>query len=290
MALSVTKSSGRVEDFDIRKLINSLVRSGAPEDVASEIAGKVLTNVTAPVHTKHIYRVARRLLRQYSRVSGMRYSIKQAIVALGPTGFPFEKYIGRVLSAYGYTVEVNRMTKGYCVTHEVDILAAKDNRICIIECKHHANGDKPEDIKIALYVNSRINDIKKAMELSPEYNSFLHEGWLVTNTRCSTDALKYAECVGLKILSWKYPEHEGLETMIERKRLYPVTILPAATKSAMTTLTQNNIIMMEEIVGMDENTFINKSGLDRNSAVLIKREADDIWVRLSNGTNHNSKG
>jgi hypothetical protein len=289
MALAVTKSSGRIEDFDIRKLINSLVRSGAPDDVASEIAGKVLNRVTAPVHTKHIYRIARRLLRQYSRVSGMRYSIKRAIVALGPTGYPFEKYIGRVLSAYGYTVEVNRMTKGFCVTHEVDVFAAKDNRICIIECKHHAVGDKPEDVKIALYVHSRINDIKKALEMLPEYSSLIHEGWLVTNTRCSSDAVKYAECVGLKILSWKYPEHESLEIMIERKGLYPVTIMRAATKSAMTTLTQNNIIMMEDIAGMDENTFVKKSGLDRNSAFLIKREADEIWPRLSNATHHNSQ-
>lgn len=287
MALTVQKSSGRIEDFDMRKLVNSLVRSGAPNDIATDIAARVMTHVTAPIHTKHIYRVARHLLRQYSRVSGMRYSIKRAIVALGPTGYPFEKYIGRILSAYGYKVEVNRIIKGFCVTHEVDIMAVKDNRICIIECKHHTDGDKPDDIKIALYVNSRVNDIKKALEKSPEYNSFIHEGWLITNTRGSSDAEKYAECVGLKILSWKYPADESLEMMIERKRLYPVTILPAATKSAMTIMTQNNIILIEDIVGMDENAFILKSGLDRNSATRMKREADEIWPRL-NGQNQNS--
>ena len=288
MAIAVTKSSGGVEDFNIRKLINSLVRAGAPEDVASDIAGKVLGHLTAPVHTRHIYRVARRMLRQYSRVSGMRYSIKRAIIALGPTGYPFEKYIGRILAAYGYTVEINRLTKGYCVTHEVDILATKDSRMCVIECKHHTDGDKPEDIKTALYVHSRFNDIRKAMELSPDYNSFAHEGWLVTNTRCSSDAVTYAECAGLRILSWKYPEPESLEVMIERKKLYPVTILPAASRSAMQTLIQNNIIVMEEIAGMDENAFIRKSGLDRNSASLIKREADEIWASLSTGLNNKS--
>jgi hypothetical protein len=170
----------------------------------------------------------------------------------------------------------------------VDVLAAKDSRVCVIECKHHTDGDKPDDIKIALYVHSRFNDIRKAMELSPDYNSFAHEGWLVTNTRCSSDAITYAECAGLKILSWKYPEPEGLELMIERKRLYPVTILPAATRNAMHVLTQNNIIMMQEIVDMEESAFIRKSGLDRNSAIAIKREADDICSHLLNGLNHNS--
>ena len=285
MALSVTKTSGRVEDFDIRKLINSLVRSGAPEDIASEIADKVLKNVTDPVHTKHIYRVAQRLLRQYSRASGMRYSIKRAIITLGPTGYPFEKYIGRVLAAYGYIVETNRLTQGYCVTHEVDVLATRDKRMCVIECKHHTDGDKPDDIKIALYVHSRVEDIIRAFQKSPEYNSFAHEGWLVTNTRCSSDALKYAECVGLKILSWKYPEHEGLEMMIERKCLYPVTILPGVSKSAFPTLIQNNIILVCDIASMDADTFAGKSGLDSTSALAIKKEADSIWAGTAGNSN-----
>ena len=40
MAVHVVKSSGLPERFDIQKLIDSLVRSGAPEDVAREIAEK----------------------------------------------------------------------------------------------------------------------------------------------------------------------------------------------------------------------------------------------------------
>ena len=107
-------------------------------------------------------------------------------------------------------------------------------------------------------------------------NSHVHEGWLVTNTRCSADAIKYAECVGLKIVSWRYPEKEGLEKMIEERRLYPVTILPAATKNAVQALISRDIILADEIASMDETVFFGTSGLDRQTSVILKREADEL--------------
>ena len=284
MAVPVIKASGEAENFDARKLADSLVRSGAPESVARDIAEKVSQQVVPSLHTKHIFRMAKKMLRQYNRVSGMRYSIKRAIYSLGPTGYPFEKYVARILKAYGYSVEVNRVIKGYCVSHEVDVLASIDDRRCLIECKHHANGEKPADVKIALYVHSRFNDIKKAFEVSEHLNSHLHEGWLVTNTRCSADAVKYAECVGMKIISWRYPEKGSLESLIEAKRLYPVTILPAATRNSVQTLTTRDIILADDIAGMELQEFIERSGLDRPAATSIKREADELCFRSSNGT------
>src|ERR1700690_206779 len=282
MAIPVTKASCRMEEFDIGKLIDSLMRSGTPEDVARDIADKVSVQVTHSMHTRHIFRMAKKLLRQYSHATGMRYSLKKAIYALGPTGYPFEKYVARILKSYGYGVEVNRIIKGYCVTHEVDVLASKDDRRCVIECKYHANGEKPADVKIALYVHSRFNDIRRAFEISEHLNSHVNEGWLVTNTRCSTDAIKYAECVGLKIVSWRYPEKESLETLIEEKRLYPITILPAATRNAIQSLTSRDIILVDEVAGMTEQTFIEKSGLDRATALSIKREADELCIASTN--------
>jgi hypothetical protein len=276
MALQIIKSTGKSEDFNTSKLVDSLMRAGAPDGVAREIAEKVARQITPSFHTRHIFRMAKKLLRQYNRATGMRYSLKRAIYALGPTGYPFEKYFGRILKAHGYSVEVNRVIKGYCVTHEVDVLASRDNRRCVIECKHHANGEKPSDIKIVLYVHSRFNDIRKAFEVSEHQNSHVTEGWLATNTRCSSDAIKYAECVGLKIVSWRYPEKESLEAMIEEKRLYPVTILPAATKNTIQLLTSRDIILAEEIANMDESTFLMKSGLDRPTAISIKKEADEL--------------
>jgi hypothetical protein len=277
VAVTIVKASGRSEEFRIQKLVDSLVRSGASEDAAWEIARQVEKQITPSTKTKHIFRIARRLLRKYSRTSDMRYSIKKAIYLLGPSGYPFEKFFARIMKEQGYSVEVNPVLEGYCVTHEIDVLAGMDDRRYIIECKYHGNGGTPTDIKTALYVHSRFSDVKKAYDLNPDRKILIRQGWLVTNTRCTSEAIKYAECVGLRIVSWKYPEKESLERLIENKKLYPVTILSSVRKSYLDHLFANNIILAKDIADMDEQTFIVKSGLDAHSSKILKKEADELY-------------
>ena len=276
MPIKILKASGMPEDFDTRKLANSLVRSGTPADVADDIAEEVAKKIVPATKTREIYRLAKKLLRQYNIAAGMRYSLKKALSELGPTGYPFEKYFARVLKGHGYSAEVNRIVNGYCVAHEVDILAKSGSGHFVIECKYHSNGGKPTDVKIALYVHSRFSDIKKAFELTPEHSLDVHQGWLVTNTRCTTDAIKYAECVGLRIISWRYPETGSLEKMIEDKRLYPITVLPSARKKSLEVLFANNFILAQDIADIDEDSFVGKSGIDHITARAIKREADKL--------------
>jgi hypothetical protein len=276
MALTIIKTSGVQELFNRDKLASSLVRSGAPHDVAEEIARKVELEIGPSARTKHIFRLARRLLKQYSRASGMRYSIKKALSSLGPSGYPFEHYVAGILRTYGYSTEVNRVMTGFCVTHEVDVFAVKDNEHCIIECKYHSDDGKPTDVKIALYIHSRFEDIKKAQQLSPDSSTKQYEGWLVTNTRCSSDAVRYAECTGLRIVSWRYPEKNSLEKLIEGKRLYPVNILPSAKKEVIDALLRNNLILAKDISEMDAEDLSIKSGIDKKIIALLKKEADEL--------------
>jgi hypothetical protein len=276
MIFEVIKASGRSEEFNIQKLVDSLIRSGASEDVARDIARKVESQIKPSMRTKHIFRMARKMLRRYSKAADMRYSIKKAIYMLGPAGYQFEKYFAGILKTYGYSAETNRFLKGFCVTHEVDIFAVRDNIRSVMECKYHSNGGKPTDVKIALYVYSRFMDIKKAYELNHENRISINEGWLVTNTRCTSDAIKYAGCVGLKIVSWKYPDENSLERMIENKKLYPVTILSSIKKTSLNILFKNDIFLVRDIADMDEGIFIKRSGLDTAAARTLKKEADEL--------------
>jgi hypothetical protein len=276
MAIPIIKSSGQADSFDKEKLSQSLIRSGASPDVAYEIAERVEKQISPYLKTKKIYSLAKKYLKQRNRVSGMRYSLKKALFSLGPSGYPFERYVARILKGHGYTTEVGLIIEGYCVKHEVDVLAGRGNEHFIIECKYHGNGGNATDIKTALYVHSRYLDIKRARESMPENSAAEHEGWLVTNTRCTTDALRYAECVGTKIASWRYPSHGSLEKLIEEKRLYPVTILPSARKAQVAHLFKNDIILAQDIADMDEKSFIQKSGLDMHTARIMKRDADEL--------------
>ncbi len=276
MAVDIVKASGLPQKFDLRKLADSLMRSGAPEDVALDIARKVEDKIPPEASTKAVFRMAKRLLRRYNRASGMRYSLKNALYALGPAGYRFEKYIARILKAHGYSTEVDQIMDGYCVKHEVDVLATREEEHFVIECKYHINGGTATDVKTALYVHSRFVDIRKACELQPGHPQGVHHGMLVTNTRCTTDAIKYAECVGLRVMSWKYPEKESLEKIIEERRLYPATILHSARKKTLEALFSHDIILAQDVAGIDERILIRRSGLDPATARALKREAEEL--------------
>ncbi|MEW6584346.1 MAG: restriction endonuclease [Nitrospirota bacterium] len=276
MAMTIVKASGQKEEFDIGKLVDSLIRSGASSEVAWDIARQVAREIVPSTHTKHIFRLAKRLLKRYTPVSDMKYSLKRALSSLGPAGYQFEKYLAGILRAYQYEVETNKVINGYCVTHEVDVFAVKNGNGYVIECKYHSNGGNPTDVKTALYVHSRVEDIRRTHAGAPGNKIDIAEGWLVTNTRCTSDARKYAECVGLKIVSWKYPEEASLEKMIENKMLYPVNVLSSVKRSSLEALFRNQIVLAKDIADMDETTFLKRSGLDEATARILKKEADSL--------------
>lgn len=276
MPIKIIKASGKQETFDPGKLERSLIRSGAAPDVARSIAEKVTGQIAPLAQTRDIYRLARKLLKQRHLASGMRYSLKKAIMSLGPSGYPFEYYIGRILRVYGYSTEVGKTIKGFCVDHEVDVVATKDDEHILVECKYHSDAGKPTDVKVALYIHARFNDIRKAFAQDPEKKNGVQACWLVTNTRCTTDAIQYAECTDLKIVSWRYPGDNSLEKLIEDRRLYPATILPSARKATIDTLFRNGFILAQDIADLDLPAFIEQSGIDTTTAQALKREADAV--------------
>ncbi len=252
------------------------MRSGASRDIANDIARQVRKQVKPMMPSKDIYRMARKLLRKYNRSSGMKYSLKKALFSLGPSGYPFERYFARILSSYGYSVQVGRTIDGYCVQHEVDVIAQNDNEHIFVECKYHSKSGTATDVKTALYIHARFLDLEKAHEKIIKNRNVAVKCWLVTNTRCTNDAMQYAACSDFGIVSWRYPEESSLEKLIEDKRLYPVTILPSARKGPLEVLLKKDFMLAQDIADMDEKTFLRSSGLDSRIAKQLKKQADEL--------------
>jgi predicted RecB family endonuclease len=271
----VIKASGELEPFRRRKVLRSLLNSGVRRADAEDIIDRVLLSVKPPLSTKKIFLEARKLLRSYNLSCTMRYSLKEAIFALGPTGYPFERYVAKILSARGYRTEVGRMLKGRCVSHEVDVVAYKDDSCYIVECKFHQNGKILSNVKTALYVHSRFRDIERAMSLSGERPGTV-TGMIVTNTRFSSEARKYARCVGLVALGWKHPRGESLEQMIEEGRTYPVTVIPGLKRAHLDALVRNGIILVQDIADRSERSLLRATKLDERTVARLKRGASHI--------------
>ena len=108
----VVKSDGNVEKIDPEKIINSLVKSGATRKQARMAFENIKNNIHDGTTTGEIHDMAHDFLEEMEHILAIRYSLKRAMMDLGPQGFIFEKYIARILAAYGYETEVDRIIKG----------------------------------------------------------------------------------------------------------------------------------------------------------------------------------
>ncbi len=244
--INVTKSSGQIIQYSEPKLIRSLTRSGASPSTIEEVLIKLKPRLFDGMRTKEIYKMAYGLLKKHQTPVAARYKLRQAIMELGPSGFPFEKFVGEIFKRMGYEVKVGVILQGKCVSHEVDVVATRNQEVNFVECKYHNSQVNTSDVKVTLYIHARFMDLENQMQLENKAHQKFN-GWVVTNTDFTKDAITYASCVGLKLLSWNYPEKQSLRELIDRQGLYPVTCLTSLTKNEKQQLIDKNIVLCREL-------------------------------------------
>ena len=238
----VVKGDGAREEFQVGKLVRSLLHSGAVQETAERIASKIASTVKPGMSTTLIYENAFKMLRKEERVMAARYSMRRAILELGPTGFPFEDFVAELFRAQGYETQLRVVVPGRCIEHEVDVLLKKDGRAMGAELKFHNTPGFKTDLKTALYVRARYWDIQWGAEDRKE-KSGIDEGWLVTNTKFTGNAIDYASCSGIRLIGWSYPKGDSLADMITRTKVYPVTVLTTLSQTEKAHLLQNGVTM-----------------------------------------------
>ena len=247
-SMRIIKRSGEIEDFDLNKLKTSLRRSAVDEQLIIQITNEVEKNLREGMTTKQVYKMAYKMLKSKSRVSASKYKLKKALLQLGPSGFPFEKLVGKLLSSEGYFTEVGVMVQGHCVRHEVDVIAQKDSDHYMIECKYHSNQGRFCDVKVPLYIQSRFIDVSTEWKKNPDHNLKKYKGWVYTNTRFTSDAIQYGTCIDLGLTSWDYPEGNGLRERIDKSGMHPITALTTLTKFEKTQLMDNGVVICKELL------------------------------------------
>lgn len=237
--IKVLKASGEYESYDEGKVRNSLKRAGAGSQLIDKIVNNLQDKLYDGIPTSKIYSYVFKILKESKSYLVSKYNLKRAIMELGPSGYPFEGFIAGVLQAYGYKTVVNKIVKGQCIDHEIDVVLQKDNKQFACECKFHNRLGTKTDVKEALYTYARFLDIKK---------SNFEQSWLVTNTKLTTNVKKYANCVGLKVISWDYPADFSLRFLIEKSNLHPVTCLDSLSRNEKEKLLEQNFVFCHDLL------------------------------------------
>jgi hypothetical protein len=75
----------------------------------------------------------------------------------------------------------------------------------MVECKFHGSVNAASDVKVPLYIHSRYNDLRGTTRHFSNSDTISH-CWIATNNRFTSDAIAYASCVDIQLLSWDYPK------------------------------------------------------------------------------------
>lgn len=272
--IKIVKASGREVNYEESKLRFSLQKSGADSEVVDRIVDEIEKILYSGITTREIYKKAFKLLRKNSRPTAARYKLKKAINELGPTGFPFEKFIAQILSREGYKTNVGAIVKGHCVDHEVDVVAEKDNNRFMVECKFHNDPIHLSNVKVPLYIHSRFNDIEKEWNKNPKGKIKFNQGWIYTNSRFTGDALQYGKCSGLKLVSWDYPINESLKERIDSSGLHPITCLTTLTTDEKQKLLLGNNVLSQDLCNNPE--LLKSIGISSQRQKNILKEAKGL--------------
>jgi len=241
--INVIKYSGKEETFSSKKVYDSVRRSGGSKVLADKIVAEIEKKAYLGIKTSEIYDQVKKGLKKEDIKASLRFNLKKGFRKLGPSGFPFEKYIAELFANRGFKTKINQFIPGHCCTYEIDFTAERDGLLYIGECKYRNLYGGRVHSKDALANYARFLDIKGGRKNVKSV--------LVTNTKFTSKAIKYSKCVGVDLLGWRFPKGSGLQYLVEKHKLYPITILHSLNKSLLEVFINKKIMMVKDLLEKD---------------------------------------
>ena len=274
--MKIKNNAGEIVEFEISKLENSLRNSGAGEQSLKRVLETILPKCFDGITTGELYRMAFEELKKISNSVAARYSLKKALLELGPAGFYFEQWIARVFQNIGYKTGTGQLIKGHSVTHEADVIAKKDEKTYWVECKFRNAEDTKISVTTPMYVLSRINDISNI-----QYNLFgtkteFTDGWLITNTYFTKDSIAFSEYYGLRLLSWDYPKDKNIKSLVDQNALYPITCLTTLDGKQKQKLLEEKCVLAKEL--FNNQNLLNILELNEEKKSEVLKEARELMT------------
>jgi hypothetical protein len=123
-----------------------------------------------------------------------------------------------------------------------------------------------------LYIHSRFADIKAKWEEEKKFPNLDLHGFVVTNGRLTIDAIHYAECVGLGLISWDYPANKSLKSIIDKSGLHPLTSLHSLRKVDKRALLDKDLVLASQLV--DRQDLLKELNISEKQITRILKEAE----------------
>jgi hypothetical protein len=274
LTVFVTKADGTRQAFDKTKIMRTCLRMGATLAVAELIADEIEARIYDGIETKKILQMIFKHLRKHKPVIRHQIDLRKALSLLNPAP-DFERFIQLLLTEHNYEVTPNQMVRGKCVEHEVDAVARKNGKTCIVEVKHHFKYHTPTSLDVSRISRAVFEDVTEGYELGLN-NLKIDYAMIVCNTKLSEHAKRYADCRGIHHIGWSSPPNHDLQTMIEEKKLYPITFLKGLNAETRNKLVHNGVILLKQLTEKNPTALRRQTGISKEKLGSIVGKARTI--------------
>lgn len=271
MGVFVTKADGSKQLFDKEKVVRTCLRMGASRQLALEVAQKVENRVYEGEPTAKVLQLIFRFIRKDKPGVRHLFDLRKGLSLMGSKP-EFEMFVRVLLTHQGFEVSSNQILKGRCAEHEVDAISKKDGVTYFVEAKHHLSYHALTGLDESRIARAVLEDVSESFQ-SGETDVKIDKAMIVTNTRYSEYAMKYGLCRGILQVGWNYPVNQGLEKMIEEKRLHPLSCLRGLSSEVRFRLVDRGLVLIRQLLAEDSSELARKTGLRQETIKEIMEKA-----------------
>jgi hypothetical protein len=274
MTMFVTKADGTKQPFEREKVVRTCLRMGTPIETAEKIAKNVEMKIHDGIETRKILQMIFRMVGKYKPSVKHQIDLRKALSLMKPRP-DFELFVQILLNEHGYEVTPNQIIRGKCVEHEVDAIIRKNGETTLVETKHHFKYHKPTGLDVSRIARSVLEDVIEGFKHGLN-NLKIDKAMIVCNTKLSRHAERYAKCKGIYHIGWSSPSERDLQTMIEEKKLYPITYLKGLKTLIREKLASARIILIRQLIEKKPEELKKETGIPKETSELIIKKANMI--------------
>lgn len=275
MAFLVTKADGSKQQFDKEKVIRTCLRVGASTQTAQAVANKVESRLYDNIPTSRILQLIFLYLREDKPALHQFFDLRKGISLMSPKP-EFETFIQLLLANNGFEVRPNQLLVGRCVEHEVDAIAMKNGIAYFVEAKHHSGYHSLTGLDESRIARAVLEDVTEAFSVG-KTNMKIDGAVIVTNTKYSEQATRYANCRGIVLIGWNTPPNLSVQNMVEEKHLYPLSCIKTLGWNERMRLVESGILLMKQVAEESPISIAKRTGLQLHRLERIREKVDHYF-------------
>jgi len=270
----VIKADGTRQPYDRHKVMRTARNYGVPEEYIVEVAADIDKHLYDGMRTRDILRLIHTVARKYQPGVEARTNVRRAIGMFRPKP-DFELYVRALLAGSGYEVEEGRILQGRCGEHEVDAIARKDGITYFVEVKHHHSHHRMTGLDEGRIARAIVEDVQEGYKEGRNHFT-IDKAMIVSNTKLSNHAKRYAACWDIRHIGWDNPAEENIASMVSDRNLYPITVIKGVNTRMRQNLVYAGIVTVGQLLAHSPGELAEMTGMPEGEMIILTDRARKV--------------